>query len=109
MSDNVRTDFPTMGEHPLEGSVVNLSGARSPYTKLVPGKMGKNAGPDSTTSVARQTMVTSETNGPLCAPQTTVAYPNAPESGQTQRNVQLMPSKAGTSDFWARRADRGKI
>lgn len=108
MGEKVVTTFPTMGEHPLEGSVVNMSGARSPYTKLAGGNQGKSDAPDSSDSVAGATLI-KEANGPQCAPVTTIAYPNAPESNQSMRNVKLMPSKSGVSDFWAQRAEGGRI
>jgi hypothetical protein len=108
VSDKVTTVFPTMGQYPVSGSLVNMSGERSPYTKTVPRKGPTSDAPDS--AGGSRSQVAKDYNGPRCSPVTTIAYPNSPESGATQRNVRLMPKGSGTTaDFWAKRATGGKI
>jgi hypothetical protein len=102
MSDPVKTTFETMGQYPLEGHVVNMSGQRSPYTKTAPKQGPTSDAPDSVGG--NRSQVAKDYNGPKFAPQTTICYPNAPEASATLRNVKIMPSKTGVSDFWANRA-----
>ena len=104
MSDEVRTTFPVMGSEGIASSVVNMSGARSPYTQLAP-RQGVPSGDDlpSATGARSQTMTNAEVLGPCCAPQTTLFYPNAADHASTGRNVKLMPSRSGVSDFWNER------
>lgn len=109
MSDPVKTSFPPMGPNGISDSVVNVSGQRSPYTTLVPvGGVPGGAGIDGPTAPAgaaqHPTEINAETLGPCCKPQTTLFFPNAADHEQTGRNVKILPSRAGTSDFWAQRA-----
>ena len=105
MGDPIKTDFPAMGLNGIPESVINRSGERSPYTTARP-----NSGPsgDSIDGVkgapAAHTLVNAEVLGPVCAPQTTLFYPNAADHEKTGRNVKLLPSKSGVSDFWEKRA-----
>jgi|HubBroStandDraft_6_1064221.scaffolds.fasta_scaffold1054364_2 hypothetical protein len=101
--DRVTTTFPTMSEGYLEGSVINMSGQRSPYTKTRPKQGPRSDAPDSVGGARSQ--VAKDYDGPRCAPVTTIAYPNSPEASGTMRNVRLMPNRTGvSSDFWAARA-----
>jgi hypothetical protein len=110
MSEKVTTSFPTMGDHGIPDSFVNMSGQRSPYTQVGPGMggPGKNAGPDSAGGVRKSTEI-ENANGPRLAPVTKIYEGNAAEANSGLRNVQIMPSAAGVSDFWGQRAVRGKI
>lgn len=108
MSDPVKTSFPPMGPSGIVDHVVNCSGERSPYTKQLPVK-GAPAGDsiDGATAPAGGAqpaqLVNSEVLGPMCKPVTTTFYPNAADHEQTGRNVKLLPSRAGVSDFWNQR------
>jgi hypothetical protein len=108
MSEKVTTSFPTMGDHGIPDSFVNMSGQRSPYTKLAPGVPGKNSGPDSAGGIRKSVQI-ENANGPRLAPVTKIYEGNAAEANSGLRNVQVVPSAAGVSDFWAQRAVRGKI
>lgn len=106
MSDPVKTSFPAMGPNGIPESVVNMSGNRSPYTQLVPNKGPAGDSIDGPTGgPARHTEINAEVNGPLCAPQTTLFFPNAADHEKTGRNTRIMPSRAGASDFWDARAE----
>lgn len=107
MSDMTRTDFPVMGDAGIPESVVNLSGARSPYTQAVP-KGGVPAGIsiDGPTGAPRKaTEVNAEVLGPMCAPQTTLFFPNAADHEKTGGNTRIVPSRSGVSDMWATRQE----
>jgi hypothetical protein len=107
--DAVLSAFPKMGEHPLEGSIVNMSGQRSPYTNPVARPVQGDAIAVGGTAVRGVgSNATGEHSGPCFAPQTTIAFPNSPESSQTGRALVTVPSKAGSSDFWDNRAYAGK-
>ena len=101
--DKVHTDFPVMGDAGIPASVVNISGNRSPYTTMQPRQGSESGDLPSATGNRAQSMVGSETLGPLCAPQTTLYYPNAATHECTGRNVKILPSRAGVSDFWDQR------
>jgi len=98
--------FPTMGDEGIPSSIVNISGERSPYTKVAP-KGGAPTGPDvtSTNGHAGSTVIR-DAQGPTQRPVTTICYPNAPEAS-TPRGVRVMPSAIGNRDFWAARAAAG--
>jgi hypothetical protein len=107
MSDMTKTSFPVMGDSGIPDSVVNLSGARSPYTQVV-AKGGVPAGDniDGPTGAPRTaTTVNAEVLGPMCKPQTTLFFPNAANHADTGRNTKLVPSRTGVSDMWAARAE----
>lgn len=100
------SQFPKMGEHPLEGSVVNMSGNRSPYTMPVERKGPSADGEAEPAGKRGVTMATGERNGPCFRPQATICYPNAPESGSTGRGMRTVPSRTGNQDFWDNRASQ---
>lgn len=108
MTDPVHTNFPPMGPHGIEQSVVNISGQRSPYTRMLPVQGGPaGVGIDGPTAPAGGAqpakLVNAEVLGPCCKPITTTYYPNADESRSTGRNVKLLAPRTGTSDFWQQR------
>lgn len=112
--DATTSQFPKMGEHPLEGNIVNVSGDRSPYTQSVAKYSGGDAIATSGTSirgVGRD--ATGEKPGPAFAPQTTISFPNSPESSQTLRSLRTVPSvasKTGNGDFWdSRTSQSGQV
>jgi hypothetical protein len=82
-----------------------MSGERSKYTIPGPGMGGggKSDGPDSTTSIKKSTQIEGA-QGPKAPIFTRIFEGNAAEANQTLRNVQIVPSKAGVSDFWVGRA-----
>jgi len=97
-----------MGEHGIPDSYINMSGERSPYTKAVP--KGGAKGPADTGvqgGPRAQSVVGTETNGPLSAPQTTLYGKNAAEATDKPRNVRLVRSAIGNRDFWDARATAG--
>jgi hypothetical protein len=102
MAAGVTSQFEKMGESPLTapGSVVNVSGNRSPYTMEVPRK-GPSGDSESEPASVRGNggMMSGEHNGPRFSPLTTVFYPNSPEMSQTGRGMRTVPSK-GDNSFW---------
>ena len=107
--DAVQSNFPKMGEHPLEGTLVNTSGNRSPYThpegrftgsdEIGGGMAVRGVGSDAT----------GEHSGPVFAPQTTVYFANSPEASQTGRGlrtIRSVASKTGNGDFWDQRTSQ---
>lgn len=107
--DSAVSAFPKMGEHPLEGSLVNTSGERSPYTKTVARKGPAGDSETEGAPVRGHTQI-SEAQGPTFAPQTTIDFPNAPEASQTGRGMRRVPSSVGNRDFWDDRASQsGKV
>src|SRR5215472_6202311 len=109
--DAATSNFPKMGEHPLEGNVVNVSGERSPYTNNRP-----KGGPTSDSEPGIQAvrgvgaMATGENAGPVFAPQTTISFPNSPEAATTGRAVKTVPSATRGGRFWhGARAEAGQV
>lgn len=101
----VSEQFPAMGEMPLVGSVVNISGNRSPYTQVVPRKgAASDRDPSAGTATHRGRSMIHEAHGPTFRPMTTVFYPNAPERSGTGRGMRTVPSAVGNRDFWNDRA-----
>lgn len=109
MTQHIESNFPKMGEHALEGSLVNMSGARSPYTQPVARK-GPAGDSESEPSAVRGGMqISGEHCGPTFRPVATVSYPNSPEVSQTGRGLRAIPSVAsrtGNGDFWNDRASQ---
>lgn len=101
------SQFPKMGEHALEDSLVNVSGDRSPYTKDVARK-GPSGDVLATGGKANkgQISMSGEHNGPRFAPVTTISYPNAPEASQTGRGMRTVRSAVGNRDFWDSRSSQ---
>lgn len=105
MAETVTSHFPAMGEGPFT-DVHDPSGSRSPYTKLRPKGGPSSIGPDSVTSQRTRVPINAEVTGPMCRPNTTIAYASDPVN---LRNVRLMPSRTGVSDMWAARAEGSVI
>lgn len=102
-TDNYTTSFPKMGDEGIPSSVVNMSGARSPYTQTVPKHTeGRGASPTGK-KVNRGASMIHEANGPACKIVDKISYANSPEAGQTQRNTKIMKSAMGAGDFWSSR------
>jgi hypothetical protein len=102
MGEKVTSHFPAMGEGPFT-DVHDPSADRSPYTKLRAKGGGKSDGPDLVKGGERsRSPVNAEVLGPLCRPNTTIAYSSDPTN---LRNVRIIPSRAGVSDMWARREE----
>lgn len=100
MADAV-SNFPKMGEEPLVGNVVNVSGNRSPYTMPVARKgPSSDSEPGDMAVRGVGAMASGEHNGPTFAPLKTVFYPNSPEFKNTGRGMRRVPSKGDTS-FWS--------
>jgi hypothetical protein len=97
--------FPTMGEYPLEGGLVNMSGERSAYTTPEARKGPSADAMDGPTGHKGAISMSGEHNGPRFRPMTTICYPNTPEAGATGRGMRTLPSSVGNRDFWDRRAD----
>lgn len=109
--DATSSNFPKMGEHPLEGNLVNTSGNRSPYTQ-VQAKKGPSGDALATGGTAVRGVganATGEHSGPCFAPQTTIYFPNSPEASQTGRGLRIVPSAVGNRDFWDSRYESGSV
>lgn len=106
------SQFPKMGDMPLVGNVVNVSGRGSRYTQTVPRKGPANDKDPSIGTAAHrgQTMI-HEAHGPTFRPMTTIDYPNAPERKGTGRGMRTVPSSVGNRDFWTDRSvsQSGKV
>lgn len=93
----VTTHFEKVGDNPLVGNIVNISGNRSPYTLPVARK-GPSSDVLATGGKANKgaTLMSGEHPGPAFRPQTRICYPNAPEASATGRGMRTVP-KAGSS------------
>lgn len=108
MSGKTTTSFPTVGDSVL--SYVGNGGAakRSGYTIEMPvNTMGKGSSPTGTTGKRGSTMI-HEADGPKCTITGTLYSANSAEASATQRNVRIMPSISGVSDFWRARVKAGQ-
>jgi hypothetical protein len=112
--DAASSNFPKMGDMPLVGSIVNVSGDRSPYTHPKARDAGSISADDG--GGVRQAvrpvgaMATGENAGPVFAPQTTIAFPNSPEASQTGRGLRTVKSAIGNRDFWdSRTSQSGQV
>lgn len=98
MSDNTRTDFPTMG---VEASQASAAADYSPNLKFRP--RGGSSGGTAEAATAGHRTGHQERLGAKYAPQMSMVTANAPEASLEQRNVRLLPSSIGNRDFWAKR------
>lgn len=106
MADNITTSFPKMGDDGIPDSVVNMSGDRSAYTKLVGRKTeGRGASPTGVKKNRGKSMI-HEANGPQFRPTTTLYVQNAATASDTQRNTRIMKPAMGDRDFWSKRQYR---
>ena len=106
--DATSSSFPKMGENPMVGTLVNVSGDRSSYTHPR-GKGGPSGDSETEPSSVRLvgSTATGENAGPRFAPVTTIYYPNTPEASQTGRGLRTVPSAIGNRDFWDSRYETG--
>lgn len=103
--DNETSNFPKVGDEGITSHVVNISGQRSPYTKVA-GKegFGKNDNPPNSHKSNKGATLIRNANGPACRVVSKISYPNSPESGKTQRNVKRVQ---GPYSFELSRAQAG--
>lgn len=103
------TSFPTVGDSVL--SYVGSACAAKPSNKhvqVVPkGTMGRGKSPTGTMASRSSTKI-SEADGPRCCVKATLYQANAAEASATTRNVKIMPSATGESDFWKARSKTGQ-
>ena len=104
MAQTVTSDFPKMGDDGYAG-LVNMSGARSPYT-MPQGRKGPTT-PDQGGSPAggRGSTMLHEGMGPQFRPVASSVY--ATDYAATGRAIRTVPSRAGVGDFWAARQMAG--
>jgi hypothetical protein len=108
MADMTTSSFPKMGENPLVGTIVNISGNRSPYTHPVAlPSQGDAAAIGGTSIRSVGSDATGENAGPRFAPVTMICFPNDPAASQTGRGLRIVRSAVGNSDFWDRRYESG--
>lgn len=101
--ESYTTSFEKMGDRGIPDSVVNMSGDRSAYTKLVGRKtMGRGKSPTGVKKNRGRNMI-HEAHGPTFRPVTTLYKANAAAANDTQRNTRLMRPAMGDRDFWAKR------
>lgn len=109
MCEACASDFNTVGDNPLSFVGTGKPPANSPYTKSVPrNSMGTGASPTGR-KVNRANAKMPESGGPKYTIVATLYKPNAAEASATQRNVRIMPSKAGVGDFWKERSRQGQV
>lgn len=100
--------FPTVGD-----SVLNYVGSGrctrpdNKYVKTLPKQtMGRGKSPTGTMASRGNKMI--ETTGPKCHVVAKLYQSNAAEASASQRNVKIMPSATGESDFWKARSETGQ-
>lgn len=95
-------DFPTVGDSVL--SYVGCAGAaKAQRGKKVPsGIMGRGKSPTGTMGYKSNHKI-QEANGPKCQIVARLYEANAACASETRRNVRLLPSAAGTGDFFKAR------
>lgn len=99
--------FPTMGTSAAT-TVDNLSGQKSRNTKTVVRKGESKGGMlEGATAVHRPNI--QERMGAQLHPSATLYAPNAASASDEQRNTRFVPSAIGNRDFWAKRAEGGRI
>lgn len=89
MSDAETSQFPKMGES-IIGSVVNISGQRSPYTKVQPRDAGgarDGQVPGVGTKKNKKGTLIHNAHGPKPKIVATIVYPNSPEASKNLRNT----------------------
>lgn len=107
--DVTTSNFPKVGEHPLEGTIVNTSGNRSPYTHAEGRFTGGDAMGGGMAVRGVGSDATGEHSGPAFAPQSTVVYNNSPEASQTGRGmraIRSVASRSGNGGFWDQRSSQ---
>ena len=88
MADNETTSFPKMGDDFITAGLINISGQRSPYTKVADKKgFGKSGTGDLAHKANKGATEIHDANGPRCYVAAKITYPNSPEAAKTQRNV----------------------
>lgn len=100
MADKTTTKFPTMGTQSANPAVLT---SQSPNVKYAPKSGNAKGGSIGEPATATNRADVLERNGFKGAPQIKHSYPNAPEAAQTYRNVRLVPSAIGRSQFWDKR------
>lgn len=100
MADQFTTSFPKMGDEGIPHSFVNMSGARSPYTKTMPRKtMGRGKSPTGVKANRGASMI-NEAHGPKFRPVATLYKQNAAAASDNQRKTYTVQSALGDRDFW---------
>jgi hypothetical protein len=83
--------------------------ANSRYTKAVPkGTMGRGKSPTGASAIKSNKRI-NEANGPKCTIVSKLYQANAAESSATERNVRIMSSCCGVSDFQKARSVAGSV
>jgi hypothetical protein len=101
-------DFPTVGDSVL--SYVGCGGTAKPSKgKMVAsGIMGRGKSPTGSMGYKSSNKI-QEANGPKCQVVAKLYEANAACASETRRNVRLMPSAAGTGDFFKERRQFGTV
>lgn len=88
-TDNATTQFPKVGDDGIVSHVVNISGQRSPYTKMEPKKgfSKDDAAADPKDKANKGRTMIRNAQGPRPSIQAKICYPNSGESAKVQRNV----------------------
>lgn len=106
---NIDENRPVVGD-----SVLDYVGNGKPckygkYTSMTPkGTLGRGSSPTGK-KVNRSNIQISEANGPKCHIVSKLYEKNAASSGDQGRNLRIMPSAAGVSDFQKARALTGQV
>lgn len=104
---NIKMNRPTVGDSVLSYVGTGQCARPSKYTKAEPrGTQGRGVSPTGVKTNRRDVM--KDYDGPACHVKTTLYKANAAQASATERNVKLMPSRAGVSDFWRARAITGQ-
>lgn len=102
------TSFATVGNSVLSYVGNGCAAKRSGYTISVPVEtMGRGKSPTGMTGKKGNNLI-HEADGPKCTITGTLYSANAAEASMSQRNVKIMPSASGETDFWRARVKAGQ-
>lgn len=108
MTSKTTTSFPTVGDSVL--NYVGKGAATRPNSKYVisVSKETEGRGKSPTGTMASKSNKLREKTGPKCTVVAKLYQANAASAGDQMRNVRLMPSATGISDFWKARSKTGQ-
>jgi hypothetical protein len=101
--------FPTVGDSVLSYVGSGACAKKSKYTKLVAKEtMGKGKSPTGKAAIRGSSKI-NEANGPKCQVVAKLYKANAADAGMQTRNIRIMPSCCGVSDFAKARTEAGSV
>jgi len=108
MCEACHSEFDTVGDNALAYVGTGKMHVDTRYTKSTPrNTMGRGASPTGSTGGVRGSTM-GERTGPKFTPQMKLYSQNAAEASSVERRTYVVPSKAGSGDFWSERARQGQ-